>query len=496
MDFARRILPCSPLSPAPLTVEDVAAGIKSRHRKSAKGLDGVSLLDLKSLPPSGLQALCDMFQSAENHGAWPNEILDARITSLAKCDEPRTVMDFRPICIFSLVYRLWGSHHAKWLIRSLDTVLPDTLFGSRPGFHAGMVWTQLLSQIELAHQFGLSLCGVTADVQKAFVHLPRLVIFESCLLLGLPVTIVRAWAAAVGSMGRRFPLRESLSDPVFSCTGFAEGDGLSCLAMIIIDLLLHRWIESTQPSPQARVLSYVDDLQLVTYDPSALDSVLDSLKTFSKAADLLLDNRKTFVWCADADGRRYLRSRGHQVAPQFKYLGAHIQVTKQHTNGTLKARVDSLVDVWDKLRLSASPYHLKLRAIRTAAWPGGLHGVAATLLGSEVFNTLRASAMRALRADGSGCSSILHFGCVETPDHDPLYWAILSSLRAARDCGSLLSLSPNCRFRPVLFVRPRLLVSQAPFRKGSNFWDGMSLTRVPSVTIWANFRFSVCRLTN
>jgi hypothetical protein len=35
-----------------------------------------------------------------------------------------------------------------------------------------------------------------------------------------------------------------------------------------------------------------------------------------------------------------------------------------------------LLELWDHLRLSASPYRAKVRAILTCAWPKGLYGVA------------------------------------------------------------------------------------------------------------------------
>lgn len=80
-----------------------------------------------------------------------------------------------------------------------------------------------------------------ADLQKAFNCIPRLVVFEVLAWLGVPLPTLLAWAGAVSNMGRRFHVRGCYSQPVFSSTGFAEGDALSCVSMIAVDLLFHAW---------------------------------------------------------------------------------------------------------------------------------------------------------------------------------------------------------------------------------------------------------------
>ena len=112
------------------------------------------------------------------------------VVCLAKVDQPKSVMDYRPITILGLLYRLWGSYHARRAIRALDPILPDTLYGSRTARFAGQVWSQLLWAVEDATVQGIALSGLVADLQKAFNHLPRLVIFEAAALLGVPMRVL------------------------------------------------------------------------------------------------------------------------------------------------------------------------------------------------------------------------------------------------------------------------------------------------------------------
>jgi hypothetical protein len=225
-----------------------------------------------------------------------------------------------------------------------------------------------------------------------------------------------------------------------SVTGFAEGDGLSVLAMILLDCLLHWWMGEL--TPIYRTLSYVDDWQLLVRDPMHIGAALDRLEAFCALTDLQLDRRKTYVWSLSPGGRKDLRQTGLRVAHAGRNLGAHLQLTMQHTNQTLQTRVNDLHDMWDRLRLSPCPYPMKTRALVMAAWPRGLHGIASTGLGHHMFRRLRAGAMRGLQADGAGCSPWIQLGMIEHPVCDPLFWSVLQTIRCVRDCAAVDFIQP------------------------------------------------------
>ena len=86
---------------------------------------------------------------------------------------------------------------------------------------------------------------------------PRIVVFEAAAILGLPMPMLTAWAGALVLVGRRFQIGPNLTKPVFSSTGLPEGDGLSCLGMLIIDVLFHKW--HVHFFPLCQPVSHVDD---------------------------------------------------------------------------------------------------------------------------------------------------------------------------------------------------------------------------------------------
>ena len=432
--FAAAHLPQISMSLPAITADDLFHCIHHKKATTSGGLDGVSLDDLRAIPRSGLQNFCAMFQHAEDTGQWPTQVLAGRVTSLAKTDKPSSPLDFRPITVLGLLYRCWGSLHARKILHLLDPVLPLGLYGSRPKCFAGQVWTHILWTIEDSHMHQVNLCGLIADLQKAFNMLPRLVIFEACAHVGIPLQILIAWAGALSAMPRRFQIRQSLSPAVFSNCGFPEGDALSCVAMMVIDMIYHAWFQHFLPLSQP--LSYVDDWQILLCSPEAMTGVATCLDNLVAELDLVLDKQKTFAWAISADGRTQLRDQGFRVVTHCKNLGAHVQISKQHTNRSQMDRIASLGDLWPKLRLSSCPYHLKVRALRSAAWPRGLHAIAATTLSLQTFQSLRAGALRGLREDHAGCHAGVHLGLIEVPTADPHFWSILQTFRLIKDCGS------------------------------------------------------------
>ena len=419
--------------------------IARKKLRSSSGLDGVSLSDLKQMPEAVIQEFCNIFARAEATGDWPCQLVTGKVASLAKTDAPSKVQEFRPITIFSQLYRLWGSIRAKQILQAIDVKCPAWLLGNRPGCHAMQLWMQVQWMIEVAHTTGCHLSGVSADIQKAFNHLPREVVMAAGLCVGIPSPILCGWAGALRSLSRRFQIRDSLGPPIYSVTGCPEGCSMSCVAMLLIDMMFHHWVESQCPSSVP--LSYVDDWQVLTNKVEQTSDILQSLEEFTSRVDLLLDKQKTFAWSTDSHGRKNLKKLKIPAKHQARSLGAQMQYTRAHGAKVIRDRIQDLQQLWPKLKSSLSPYFMKVRVLSRAAWPKGLHGISATHLGPSAYKTLRAGAMRGIEAEGSGCSSWIHLGMIEKPEADPQFWALKETLRCIRLCqnesqiGMLLDLA-------------------------------------------------------
>ena len=432
--FVKQHLPRGSFHWPSMEPHDVVNVVRHKKKTTSAGFDGVTIGDLTKMPFSVQQAFCDMFAASESHGRWPTQLVQGKVVCLAKVPNPGSPADFRPITVFSILYRIWSSFHAKKALHFLDPVMPDGLYGNRPGRYAAQIWAKLLWCVENSFQQSHELTGLVADLQKAFNMLPRLVIFEIAGHMGIPGNVLLAWAGALSQMRRRFLLRGSLTEGVPSVTGFPEGCGLSCVAMLLLDTAFHAWYRVYFPlcSP----ISYVDDWQFICPHSSLLNGAMQCLERFITAVDLQLDSKKTYAWCLTPGGRQRLRQQGFRVILSAKNLGAHMQFSKKHTNFTLVERMHGMQELWNRMRISACRYSAKIRAIMVSAWPRALHAVASTTISDASFHSLRAGAMRGLETDGAGSNSWLQFGMIENPMVDPQFWAIVQTIRCARDCGN------------------------------------------------------------
>lgn len=226
---------------------------------------------------------------------------------------------------------------------------------------------------------------VVADVVKARNLLPRMPLLAIGLYLGIPHPIIRAWTSALTQLSRAFCVRGTIGPPLTSSTGFAEGCGLSCSAMLLCNITLAKCLGIRYPS--VRLWSYVDNL-----------------------AEL---------WSNRADDRALARQQATPLQSSTRDLGAHMEYGRKNTNHVLRNRLASMPRVWIALAKSPAPYRQKVHALRTKGWPQALAAGSPAPLGDAHIRTLRAGACRRIRAHAQGIGPMAHLSLIEHPLTDP-----------------------------------------------------------------------------
>jgi hypothetical protein len=62
--------------------------------------------------------------------------------------------------------------------------------------------------------------------------------------------------------------------------------------------------------PLCTPVSFVDDWQLLTCNPTLLQGAVEAMHRFADAMDLHLDERKAYAWSICPNGRKLLRTQG------------------------------------------------------------------------------------------------------------------------------------------------------------------------------------------
>ena len=429
VDFARHVIRPSPVQHLHVDGSLIQAESSRKKRRAATGLDGVSRQDLVTADPATLASLASMYARAEDDGCWPRQLVAGKVHSLAKTPDASAVNDFRPITIFGLPYRIWSSIQSRHLLRFAEGWVDDSVFGNRKGRQAADLWTFLLHEIETAYAKSEVLTGISADLVKCFNCIPRYPALCLAVLVGTPHEVTTAWSGALAQMCRHFKVRDSYSEGFLTSTGLAEGCGLSVYGMLLVDHLFACWMRVQ--APQIRCLTYVDDWQTLTTDPSFAVRQLELLEQFAGMLDLSVDKRKTFGWATCPETRRTLRDGGITVLHHARELGGHFGISRQYTNCTLLQRISALDSFWVKLRASKARLPAKVYMLRAVAWPRGLHAVSSAPVGNQTWINLRRQALKALGWQRPGVNPAVFLGLAER-DVDPQLIAFQWTFRALR----------------------------------------------------------------
>lgn len=429
--LAKSVLP----KPPPMECQEIGyeewmSAVRAKKSRGAVGPDGLSKQDLLRMPRHLVEKLLALISKIEQGAKWPQQAVTGFVVALEKTYGARTVDQYRPITIFSVVFRTWGSIRAKQILRHLEPLAPCTCTGNLPGRNATQVWNGIQATIEDVLYSGQSIGGAVLDLVKAFNLLPRIPILTIMEHLQVSPRILRAWANALTTMHRRFKIHNCVGPPVLSTTGFAEGDALSVTAMLGANLACHAWFRLRFPS--LTLWSYVDNIEITGESAEQIEAGLHGLQRFSDLMDIQIDEKKTYVWSSNANDRKTLKHSNFVIKHWARDLGGHMQYSLQVTNSTIATRCNSMEPLWGRLARSPASYRQKIRACKAKAWPACLHAISSVHLADEHFEKLRTGVMRGLEIEHAGASPLAHLSLVEDAHLDPQFVALLDTIFSFR----------------------------------------------------------------
>lgn len=224
---------------APQIWTDALASMKS---KTARGVDGIAVDELKMLPPQAHADLRRLCVSVYAKG-FPPWFMVARTIALSKVHDIPYPHQVRPISILAVIYRLWGKIVTGQLIVQLSQSLPPQLTGFLQGRGPLQAAYQQQFEIELAYAQGAHLSGISIDLIKCFNTIAREAGFLALRQIKVPNDILEQYSCSISSLTRVWLVDDECSTHVPSSKGFPEGDGFS---VIVILALSFGWIRFVQ----------------------------------------------------------------------------------------------------------------------------------------------------------------------------------------------------------------------------------------------------------
>ena len=422
--------------PSPeVTLDNWKSTLKRFPTRPARGADAISVQDLQNLPDASTEGLLSLLGSLDGaKHEWPQQLLLGLVINLSKRDDAHLPSHYRPVVIFSCIYRAWARLCASPLLQLLGQRVPSQAFGFLPHRECAQIWLELQAFVELGIQQGISLTGFGADLEKCFNNVGRDQLQQLATHIGFSDDLVGPWFAFLNRCQRSFQIRTTLSPMMTSTQGLPEGCSLSVVGMVLIDWSYH--IYMTALCPRVHAYSYVDNLSMISHHIMDLISSFFSTIAYFDLWGLELDGGKTYFWGTDAKDQKLLKLLGLSLKSDASELGGSLCFGASRRNRLLKARGAKLAPKWTRLQKSLAPMNNKLRCLPVVFWPAALYGSPVCLVASSYFHQLRKMANKSLRLNKAGSNSKLRFTMSDNPETDPEYFHILSVFRTMRRvCG-------------------------------------------------------------
>eukprot|EP00435_Cladocopium_sp_Y103_P066420 s304_g28.t1 len=386
-----------------LTAEMWYNGVNKFKPRAARGPDGFSKADLKNMPVSFVESILQMFSCIEQSDAlWPRQLLTGLVIATAKHKDAHTVMQYRPLTLFSVLFRTWSKLRTRHLLVQLSKYMPPEALGFLPHREAADVWLLLQGQIELMLANDAPFCGLSSDLRRAFNHIGRRQIFYLGAHLGLPAPLLNAWRKFLGSFVRRFDLRGCVGAEIGSDSGFPEGDPLSIIAMLVVNWGYHVYMHQFVPKVQA--YSFVDNLTLAAREAIAV------IQGYFAISPFLLFLASPLTW----------------KRPMYGDFNVTCDTCSASLVSPVSLRPASLGmdEKWQKLACSFAPLPQKLTMLPRVFWPKALHGSPACVFADPYVHGLRRAATKTLKLNGAGSNPQLRLSLSDNMQNDPGFYQL------------------------------------------------------------------------
>eukprot|EP00438_Fugacium_kawagutii_P035024 Skav226644 [mRNA] locus=scaffold1097:92180:97042:+ [translate_table: standard] len=429
--FAQQYLPQHSFECAPLTLPVWRAMIKKFKKRAARGPDGFSHHDLQNMPDSYATSLLHLLDSIETDDTpWPDQLALGLVQGLGKNEDPHEVQHFRPITLFSTIYRAWARLRTKELIRQIARYMPDSALGFLPRRETTEVWLQLQALIEIMLQQDADYAGMSTDLKRAFNNIGRKQVFMIADKVGIPSSLKTAWKKFLRQVSRRFEVRNCLGEALQSTSGFPEGCPLSILAMLLVNWCYHIYMQAF--CPRVLAYSFVDNLTLAAREADLVIQAYFALRSICQLFGLETDDDKTYTWALTPPSRKIMRVFGFPCLSDASELGGAMTFGLSRRTRVLRHRGSQLKPRWLKLKRSQAPGPQKIAVLSKVFWPQALHGSSNHPISDNYVAELRKEATKALCLNGAGSNPMLRLSLMVDMKADPGFYQLDLCVRTFR----------------------------------------------------------------
>ena len=373
--------------------------VKKLNRHGARGVDGVTALELQILPDEAIEDLMNILLSYED--GLPRWVMLARTFAVPKSEGELSPSMVRPITVLAQIYRLWSQVLARCIISCMSTQLPSQITGFLPGRSAFDASYSQQCDLEEAIAKRKAVSGCSIDLIKCFNTIKRDVPLQILSHLGVPRTHLTQWEGSMQSLHRCWCLGDFISPTTETSSGCAEGDPMSVVAMLAIS---YGWITAiNEVAPDNGASAYADNWSWSVEDTQHHQPIATTTQCFVTLCGMSIDWTKSWIWATHDSHVAPLKLALQTVTPgnvqkrnHQMELGVEMHYKGSHRLGSFKKRLKEAEKRLTTLQSMPHDLRTKTHLIAAGIFPQVFYGVEVMPLGSQHTDHLRTQISSAL----------------------------------------------------------------------------------------------------
>ena len=374
---------------APYVGEEVYEALMQMHPTKAPGPDGMCALFYQKMwsivGEDVIKKVLDILNNGGDIGAI-NQTYLALIPKKKQCETP---VDYRPISLCNVIYKLVS----KVLANRLKKVLPNIIHESQSGFVPGRLITDnILVAYECFHYLRkkrtgrAGYMGLKLDMSKAYDRVEWCFLEAMMEKMGFPSDFISATMRCVSSASFSILLNGQPSRRFLPSRGLRQGDPLSpflfilCaegLSVLLRDAELKKEIHGIKIGKKVEPISHLffadDSLLFIRANDEEVEKVLDIFSIYEAASGQKLNMEKSEVSFSrniEPQKKELLQMKlsFKAVDEHDKYLGlpTYVGSSKKQVFKSIQERIMKKLKGWKEGFLSQAGREVLIKAVAQA----------------------------------------------------------------------------------------------------------------------------------
>ena len=366
--------------------EEVETTMKQMAPITTPGPDGMPLLFFQTFWSTVGEDVCSTVLDCLQNCKIPTNINRTHIALIPKVKSPKSISEYRPISLCSVIYKLVS----KVLANRLKIILPSIISENQSAFQAGQVITDnILMAFETLHymkhhQSGrLGFMALKLDMSKAYDRVEWKYLELVMKRMGFADSWVALMMECISSVSYLILINGEPSAPIHPTRGIRQGNPLSPYLFLFCKEGLHSLLQHAADSGQIQGVSICRNGPRLTHLFFADDSLLfcrssiaecqkiqDLLSSYESASGQQLNRSKTslfFSKSTPADSIDQITTHLEiQVVKQYeKYLGLPTLVgrNKKASLRFIQERIWAKLQGWKEQLLFQAGREVLLKAV-------------------------------------------------------------------------------------------------------------------------------------